>query len=174
MKSFFLLRGAPASGKTTWCEENELVPYAVRSDAWKIKISGYTTDEDGRLIVSHENLEYVWECIRDDLFDRMERGDRIVILDSNNRRTEEMNQYVQKTSELGYVCYLVDFYNHVTRKECLKRNIERDPLRFCPEWAIHRFYDELEMYEIPDAYTIITPQEAVHKIKEILSESNHE
>lgn len=167
-RAFFLLRGAPASGKTTWCETNNLQEHCVRSDAWKIKISGYTKDEEGHTVVSHENLPYIWDCINNDIFDRMKRQDPIVILDSNNRREEEMRRYPDKAAGYGYRCYLIDFYHQATLEECLERNLKRDPLRYCPEWAIHRFYDEVDENPVPDEYDVVTPDDALLIIKGIL------
>lgn len=164
MKAFFLLRGAPGSGKTTWCESNDITDYAVRSDAWKIKISGYKDDGNGHMVVSHDNLEYVWDCINNDLYERFKNGDAVIILDSCNRRTEEMERYIPWLDEFGYNGYIVDFYHTADEAECKRRNLARDPRRYCPEWAITRFFREADQYEIPAIYNVLTPDEALQLV----------
>ena len=39
MRNLFILRGAPASGKSTWIKENNLEPYTLSTDQIPIKLS---------------------------------------------------------------------------------------------------------------------------------------
>lgn len=48
MKRFFILRGAPASGKSTWIARNGLESVTVSSDEIRIRLFGIGEDEDGR------------------------------------------------------------------------------------------------------------------------------
>lgn len=49
MKKLLLLRGAPASGKSTFIKENNLEPYVISSDNLRLMVAGLSMDLDGNL-----------------------------------------------------------------------------------------------------------------------------
>ena len=52
MKKLLLLRGAPASGKSTFIKANNLEPYVISSDNLRLMVAGLSMDLDGNMKTS--------------------------------------------------------------------------------------------------------------------------
>ena len=53
MKKLLLLRGAPASGKSTFIKENNLEPYVISSDNLRLMVAGLSMDLDSKRGAMH-------------------------------------------------------------------------------------------------------------------------
>lgn len=160
MNRLFILRAAPATGKSTWVESNGLEDITVSSDAWRIKLNGLVYDEDGNPSISQERPWLVWGKVKDDIEERMKQGEDI-ILDSCALKTKDMNAYAKLIDEYGYEAYVVEFFHDVDAEICKQRNREREAFRFVPEYVIDRFFEEVEKYPVPEYMKAITPDEAI-------------
>ena len=52
MKVLGILRGIPASGKSTWIANNELMPYTLCPDDYRIQLGAVTLNEYGKQHIS--------------------------------------------------------------------------------------------------------------------------
>jgi 2',3'-cyclic-nucleotide 3'-phosphodiesterase len=60
MKKLLLLRGAPASGKSTFIKDNNLEPYVISSDNLRLMVAGLSMDLDGNIKTSQDLDRKVW------------------------------------------------------------------------------------------------------------------
>ena len=60
MRNLFILRGAPASGKSTWIKENELEPYTISTDGLRLMYQSPVTTVEGDRAISQNNDKQVW------------------------------------------------------------------------------------------------------------------
>ena len=79
MRTLFILRGCPASGKSTWVKENHLENYTISADGVRHLFQSPELDLNGNYITSSKNDGIVWDNIMKILETRMERGDFICI-----------------------------------------------------------------------------------------------
>lgn len=159
MPNFFMLRGAPGCGKSSWVHDNELDDITVSSDEFRLQLVGTDIDENGDEKISQSNPGLVWGRIHDELCSRMTAGED-VILDSTALRSRDMRTYVDDIEEFGYDAYVVDFTD-IDEETCHQRNEGRETLRVVPAFVIERFYDIMDNNPVPDIYEVITPDEAV-------------
>lgn len=158
----FLLRGIPASGKSTWINASGLDEHCVvSSDEIRIAIHGIVTDENGRQQISQENPKLVWDTIKARIEMLMKNGEPNIVLDATNIKQRDMRNYTQYLDEYGYDGYVVDFTD-VPEDECIRRNANRDEYRQVPELVIHRMYETLRQQpQVPNEYTLVTRDEAL-------------
>lgn len=164
MKRFFILRGAPASGKSTWIARNGLESVTVSSDEIRIRLFGIGEDEDGRPCIPQRGQSRVWACVRSDIEALMASGSASVVLDSTALRSRDMRAYEDLCSAYGYSPVVVDFTG-VGREECHRRNAAREEFRRVPDFVIDRYYDRLPGCRVPSGYEVISPDEAVEEVR---------
>lgn len=153
-----MLRGAPASGKSTWIHENGLSPYTISSDAVRLLIATPVYDASGNLIIPQEHNSATWQLINKLIREKMERGDT-VILDATCLKSEDMRSYKKMASDNRYIVYVVDFTD-VPMQECLRRNAEREQPARVPDYVIESFYAKLPYQSVPNGYRVVSPDEA--------------
>lgn len=158
-KRFFILRGAPASGKSTWIEKNNLHACTVSSDDIRIRFFGIGKDKDGRPCIPQRDQRAVWAQVRADLADLMYDGFDSVVLDSCALKARDIRAYEEMCSQYGYIPIIVDFTG-VGRDECHRRNKQREEFRRVPDFVIDRFYDRLPDCKTPAGYPVISPDDA--------------
>ena len=73
MRTLFILRGAPASGKSTWIKENDLEPYTLSTDNLRLMYQSPVTNDDGTVGISQNNDTAVWKLLLELLERRMEQ-----------------------------------------------------------------------------------------------------
>ena len=77
MRYLFVLRGAPASGKSTWIKENELEPYTISTDGLRLMYQSPVTTEEGDRAITQKNDKQVWNLLMELLERRMENGELV-------------------------------------------------------------------------------------------------
>lgn len=159
MKRFFILRGAPASGKSTWIKQNDLSASTVSSDEIRISMFGIGKDQSGRPCIPQRNPGAVWARVRADLEHLMSEGVDDIVLDSCALKSRDIRVYEDMCSDYGYVPVIVDFTG-IGREECHRRNKQREEFRRVPEFVIDRFYDRLPDCETPAGYSVVSPDDA--------------
>ena len=92
MRTLLLLRGAQASGKSTWVTENNLEPYTLNADKIRLNIANPILHEDGSIEISQKNNKLTWELLYKYLEMRMENGD-FTIIDATHSDIKLMNKY---------------------------------------------------------------------------------
>ena len=110
MRNLFILRGAPASGKSTWIRENELEPYTISTDGLRLMYQSPVTTIEGDRAISQNNDKQVWELLMELLERRMENGE-LVVIDATHYKSSLLNRYKDLVNKYRYRVYVVDFSN---------------------------------------------------------------
>ena len=144
MRTLLLLRGAQASGKSTWVTENNLEPYTLSADKIRLNIANPILNEDGSIEISQKNNKLTWELLYKYLEMRMENGD-FTIIDATHSDIKLMNKYRDLANTYKYTIYYLEFDTPL--EECLKRNKERVGYKYVPEKIIERTWETIKNNE---------------------------
>lgn len=167
MRNLFILRGSPASGKSTWVKENNLEPYTLSADSIRLMYQTPITTISGERVISQCNDKEVWDLLMRLLEVKMSKGE-FIIIDATYYKASLINKYKDLVHKYRYRVNVVDF-SQVPEEECLKRNAERDSYKKVPEETIRKMYACLhDDSEVKKAYKLISPEEAARIIKEPL------
>lgn len=143
MRTLVILRGSPASGKSTWVEEQGLENYTLSADKIRLLVESPILVADKRHeVISQENDTYVWQLLFELLEKRMQRGE-FVVIDATHSRSTDFSRYDKLCERYRYRKYYVDF-SDVPLEECKRRNAERAPYKRVPENVIEKMYARLE------------------------------
>jgi 2',3'-cyclic-nucleotide 3'-phosphodiesterase len=169
---FLILRGAPASGKSTFIIDNDLSGYTVSSDETRKRLLGIDYDEDGNPVIPQHSQQLVWSTVKQDIESRMAAGDVVVLLDSQATKTRDMNNYRELAQEYGYETWVVDCYSDVDIDTCLVRNENRE-FRV-PDYVITKFFENVWNQPIPDyCNSEISRDEAIELIDSVFAAYNN-
>lgn len=144
MRTLLLLRGAQASGKSTWVTENNLEPYTLSADKIRLNIANPLLNEDGSIEISQKYNKLTWELLYRYLEMRMENGD-FTIIDATHSDIKLMNKYRDLANTYKYTIYYLEFDTPL--EECLKRNRERVGYKYVPEKVIERTWETIKNKE---------------------------
>ena len=144
MRTLLLLRGAQASGKSTWVVENNLEPYTLSADKIRLNIANPILNEDGSIEISQKYNKLTWELLYKYLEMRMENGD-FTIIDATHSDIKLMNKYRDLANTYKYTIYYLEFDTPL--EECLKRNRERVGYKYVPEKVIERTWEAIKNKE---------------------------
>ena len=144
MRTLLLLRGAQASGKSTWVTENNLEPYTLSADKIRLNIANPVLNEDGSIEISQKYNKLTWELLYKYLEMRMENGD-FTIIDATHSDIKLMNKYRDLANTYKYTIYYLEFDTPL--EECLKRNRERVGYKYVPEKVIERTWETIKNNE---------------------------
>lgn len=159
MRNLFILRGAPASGKSTWIKENELEPYTISTDGLRLMYQSPVTTVEGDRAISQNNDKQVWDLLMELLERRMENGE-LVVIDATHYKSSLINRYKDLVSKYRYRVYVVDFSN-VSEEELKRRNATRG-FRRVPDEVIEKMVVALaDTNEVKKQYKIVSPEEAI-------------
>ena len=123
MRKLFLLRGTPASAKSTWVRENNLEPYTISADNVRLLFSSPELQTDGTFKITQKNDKIVWDFIHNTLEDRMSKGEMLIV-DATHYKQSLLQPYKSLANKYRYRLYVVDFTN-VELDELLRRNKNR-------------------------------------------------
>ena len=174
MRSIFLLRGAPGSGKSTWIKNNHLEPYTLSADNIRQSIAGLTYNMDGERIIPQDHDGQVWRLLLKLLEERMDRGE-FVIVDATHYRAALLQQYKNLITTYRYRAYVVDFTD-VPEEEALRRNSLREKYKFVPAERITKIYTVFRSNykEVSNKFNIITREQAEKLLADpLLFDYNH-
>lgn len=164
MRTIFLLRGVPGSGKSTWIKENNLEQYTLSADNIRLMYQSPVLNIDGNFGISQQNDNEVWDLLMNLLETRMSRGE-FVIVDATHYKSALINKYKDLISEYRYRAYVVDFTN-IPLEEVLKRNKGRDTYKQVPEEVIEKMYEVFKGdKEVSNRFTVVTPNTALDMLK---------
>lgn len=158
MRTLALLRGIPASGKSTWVKENKLEAYTLSSDHIRTLYQAPSLNVEGESILHDYESTKVWKTLYEMLETRMSHGE-FVIVDATNTTKKEIMKYKTLAKKYRYRIYCVDF-NDITVETAKERNASREPFKRVPENVIDRMYTRLqENIELPSGIKMIKPEE---------------
>ncbi|WP_405349356.1 metallophosphoesterase [Fusobacterium animalis] len=144
MRTLLLLRGAQASGKSTWVTENNLEPYILNADNIRLNIANPVLLENGSIEISQKYNKLTWELLYQYLEMRMQNGD-FTIIDATHSDIKLMNKYRDLANTYKYTIYYLEFDTPL--EECLKRNRERIGYKYVPEKVIEKTWEVIKNKE---------------------------
>ena len=144
MRTLLLLRGAQASGKSTWIAENNLEPYTLNADNIRLNIANPVLLENGSIEISQKYNKLTWELLYQYLEMRMQNGD-FTIIDATHSDIKLMNKYRDLANIYKYTIYYLEFDTPL--EECLKRNRERMGYKYVPEKVIEKTWEAIKNKE---------------------------
>lgn len=153
MKKLLLLRGAPASGKSTFIKENNLEPYVISSDNLRLMVAGLSMDLDGNMKTSQDLDRKVWEFLGEILDERMRYGATTVI-DATHNSTKSFRKYKPLAEKYGYKVYCITFTAPIP--ELMRRNATRPAYKIVPPDCIYAMAHKVESQPTPDWVKDIT------------------
>lgn len=158
MQYLVLLRGAPASGKSSFIKEHKLEPYTLCADQIRMQVSSPVLNVNGEFVISQKQDKYVWETLYVMLEKRMQDG-CFTVIDATHYKTSLISPYKKLAQKYGYRVYIVDFTD-VPYDVLVERNSKRPEHQRVPEEVIKKmttcFKDD---NEVRNWCTIIKPEE---------------
>jgi predicted kinase/predicted phosphodiesterase len=142
MRNLIILRGSPASGKSTYIKEHNLENYTLSADNIRLLFeSPIIVPDKLHRVISQKNDSYVWALLFELLEKRMARGE-LVVVDATHSRSSDFSRYNKLCERYRYRRYYLDF-SDVSIEECKKRNSLREDYKRVPESVIDKMYSRL-------------------------------
>lgn len=142
MRSLVILRGSPASGKSTWVKNNGLQDYCLSADGIRLLVqSPIMSATENHREISQSNDSYVWQLLFELLEERMKRGE-FVIVDATHSRSSDFSRYNKLCERYRYRKYYVSFAD-IPIEVCKERNKNREDYKRVPENVIDKMYSRL-------------------------------
>jgi len=157
MRMFLLLRGLPASGKSSFIRENHLEDYTVSSDSLRVLFGSNELTLDGKYGINQTVSNSMWKFLYEILEKRFEMG-AFTVLDATNIKTGDMQKASQLAKQYRYRVYCVDFTD-VSAEECIKRDAQRDENKQVGAEVINRMAESLKGSKVPGGIKVIKPDE---------------
>lgn len=156
MRNLIILRGIPASGKSTWVKNNELEQFTVSSDALRLLYAGVEYDLEGYQRISQKADKKVWNELYSIVENRMKDG-QLTVVDATHISEKSISEYKKLSKKYNYRITIINF--NISLEEALKRNSEREEYKQVPEKVIEDMYKRSKQkwngnYEIIDAEDI--------------------
>lgn len=153
-KTLLLMRGIPASGKTTWVKENVNPDNVVRLDDIRYMLYGNILWQDGYLYLSDDAEMLAWSIANEAVFNRMYTGQSVVIDSCFCYKQETLNRVLSKFKRC---CELLGFklmYKQLDTplEECLERSKHRSN-REPSQDDIRLMYSRMMSATMPDFIT---------------------
>lgn len=155
MRTLLLMRGAPASGKSTWIKEHNLEPYTLEADKIRTLVANPELNLNGDFEITQSNDNYVWKLLFEILEKRMQNGE-FTVIDATHSNSNMIKKYKKLIEKYQYRCYYKEF--KLPLEELLERNASRPEYKRVPEDAIKRIYNLINNTPI---------QNYVHKIENL-------
>lgn len=166
MRSLFILRGAPGSGKTTFIKNNGLEPYTLSSDMFRLVLSQPRLDIYGNKTINKSTKvtkmvfeQYLNQALKNRLFN----GD-LTFIDTTAFTRKEIMRYKKLCKDYFYHMYIVDFTN-IPIDVAKERNLKREEYKIVPEKDIDKFYNRFKNEDIPESIKVLMPEEVIPFLK---------
>lgn len=157
MRMLMLLRGLPASGKSTFIDNHKLRDYTVSSDNLRQLLGSNELQVDGTFGINQNVSKAMWGLLYDVLERRFQQG-AFTVLDSTNIKTADMQKVNKLAKQYRYRVYCVDFTD-VSVEECIRRDGERPEHKQVGESVIRRMGESLRNSTVPGGIKVIKPED---------------
>lgn len=161
MNKLILLRGIPASGKSTFIKENGLEQYTINVDKIRLLFKNPITNYTGEKRISQKNDKEVWKFVYALLKRRFEEGDTTIV-DATHCDNKYIERYKNLTSKYGYDITVVDFKIDILK--ALENNKNREEYKFVPEDVIEKMYEKLQKQTALKNVTYLSKKEFIESI----------
>lgn len=156
MRKLILLRGIPASGKSTFIRENNLEQYTINIDKIRLLFGNPKTNSLGQQFINQEYNKKVWKLVYELLAERLEKGETTII-DATHCQNKYIERYREVACKYGYEIIVVDFKTDILK--AFKNNKERKKYQYVPEDIITSMDSKLKEQPILKHTTYLTPRE---------------
>lgn len=163
----YLLSAMPGTGKSTFIRENGLDAITLSLDTFRHMYAGPATDISGKIVLSNNREDLVFNKYSEALNIRMMQGGPIVI-DNLNPGSNSFD-YIEPLLEKYAYDYRVVRFPLQDFQFYIDRNNGREPYKQINENTLKLIYDNFTRSEFKDRSKIIPPQRA---LKEILATPN--
>lgn len=163
MRMLVLMRGLPASGKSTFIQNHKLQDYTVSSDALRQLLGSNELRVNGTFSINQGISSAMWNILYDVLERRFQIG-AFTVLDSTNIKSADMSKTLKLAKKYRYRVYCLDFTD-VSVEECIKRDAERPEHKRVGSHVIHRMADSLRNNKVPSGIKVIKPDEWLAETK---------
>lgn len=157
MRMLLLLRGLPASGKTTFIKQNNLEDYTISSDLFRTLIGSNELMPDGTFKTNLSVSNIRWKFIFDLLEERFSLG-AFTILDATNIKSNDVQKVYKLARSYRYRVYCVDFTD-VPFDECVKRDSQREEKYQVGRKVLERMNQSLRNNKLPGGIKVIKPED---------------
>ena len=148
MRTLLLLRGAIGSGKSTFIKENNLEPYTLEADKFRVLVSNPVMNEK-QFVISQKNETLAWDMLLRCLEERMKRGD-FTVIDATHLSRKLTKKYESLAELYKYSIYY--YQTDATIEQCLEWNKNRPAHKLVPEDVIKRAHSLISTTELPKKY----------------------
>ncbi|OBV29567.1 hypothetical protein BKN38_02935 [Helicobacter sp. CLO-3] len=167
MRVLALMRGIPASGKSSWIKHLGLEEYAISPDTLRLLASApiylpeskIADDTSTLRAINQKNDKQVWKILFELLEMRMERGD-FTIIDATHTSLNALRAYEGLASAYRYRLVVVDF--SATPLEEAKKSNKSRGFKAVPEAVLesmHARLQELLQTPLPARYALVDARE---------------
>ena len=157
MRKLFLLRGAMASGKSTFVRDNNLEVYTLSTDKIRLMYNSPELSISYSEEIPQFNNRKVWELLFSILEERMRKGE-LTVIDAMHVYADDLTLYKKLAEKYRYRLYIIDFTD-ISYDELLNRNNNREEMKKVSEASIKRIYKALQKEKISKSFKIIKPSE---------------
>lgn len=174
MRVMLVLRGAPASGKSTFIKQNKLEEFKISMDDIRVALYGYTADLNGDPSVPQEFNNRVFKIYEETLEERMQREEFLVV-DNTHTKEKDLKNLKRLCKKYKYRLFIKDFTDYGDKEAYIEklsfRNLMRDPKKRVPEDVIKRMVNNLyESKEDLSSYELINDLSEITYRKKNLDE----
>ena len=136
MRKLFVLRGAMASGKSTFIKNNNLEDYTLNPDKIRLMYNSPEMTVNYNEMIPQFNNKKVWNLLFQILEDRMRKGE-LTFIDAMHVYSDDLSIYKKMSEKYRYRLYIIDFTD-IEYEELLIRNNQREIKKWVPEETIKR------------------------------------
>lgn len=176
MRTLLLMRGLPASGKSSWIHTHNLQAYTLSPDILRLMVSAPillpkpntlhaspTQKVDSSYAINQANDKRVWKLLFELLELRMARGD-FTIIDATHTSLQALRAYESLAQSYRYRIFVLDF-SDVSLDEIKKRNATRG-YKAVPESILESMAQRLQdPLALPSRYTLLSPESAFEHLR---------
>lgn len=166
MRNLILMRGIPGSGKSTWLETNNLTPYVLSPDNFRMQVSGLVMNDEGNLVIDQSASGKAWKMTFDNLELKMSKGE-FVIVDATHLVNKGLSNYKKLADTYRYRVYMIDFTD-ISLEELYARDLLRNGYKQVGTSVINFMNDnklKQDVAGIPSWITVIKPEEFDNSFK---------
>jgi Uncharacterized conserved protein len=158
MRTLLLMRGPMATGKSTFIEKNNLKPYTLEPDQFRLAVSNPVLDLDGNMLISQKKDTAAWNMLYLALEERMKEG-HFTVVDGTHINPKWLKNYEKLAEKYRYRLYYYE--TETSLEQSLEWNKNRPAHKIVPEEVIKNAFNQLNNNPMSKKY------ERIYDISEI-------
>lgn len=162
MRTLFITRGIPGSGKSTFLQQTGLVTYTLSPDTIRLTMAAPRLTCQGRMAMPAHQDPQVWKLLYQLIEQRMVCGETTVV-DATHTTDDYFEAYRQLCQRYRYQLVVIDF-SGVALATCRVQNRRRPAYKVVPDEVLTTMYQQLQQSTVPDWATIVTTTEEVDQL----------